>query len=232
MFTTPNKWTISDHRAPVLLDGHISYGQSWRSNSFPDFGSFDLNPEAPLALMVSSMGAFLGPGPLSNGAGINLTALPVGTTNYAPSDWFAIGRSAILALQLLRIRDGVTALPPTLEMCTAFPGSTWNSGLGGGLAPGAWFSGSISGTTLTVDSMTKGYVAGGQTLVAAGVHPMTRIYSNLTLARDVDTESLLADNPDSNSPGLLVGLAPICRHCRRPWRPRRCRARARAGPIC
>jgi hypothetical protein len=185
----------NDYRAPVVLDGHVSYGQSWRSNSFPDFGSFDLNPEGPLAFQVSSLGAFLGPGPMPNSAGISLPSLPTGTTNYQSSDVFAIGRCAILAQQLLRIRDGVAALPSSLEFCTAYPGSTWNSGLGGGLAPGAAFTGSISGTTLTVTGMTSGYVTGGQLLVAAGVHPMTRVYANLTLARD-DAVHLLDDNPD------------------------------------
>jgi hypothetical protein len=196
MLVQPDKRTLGDYRAPILLDGHISYGQSWRSNGFPSFGAFGLNEQAPIAFMVSSMGAFLGPGPMSGGAGINLTSLPVGTTHYAPSDTFMIGRSAIVTQQLLRVRAGVKVLPPILEFCVAFPGSTWNSGLGGGLAPGAAITGSISGTTLTVSSVSKGYVAGGQLIVAPGVHPMTRIYANTDTAQAEGFAHLRDDNPD------------------------------------
>jgi hypothetical protein len=183
------------NRPPVVLDGHISYGQSWRSNAFLNFDSFGLNENGPLALKVSSIGAFLGPGPMPASAGINLSSLPIGTINYPGSDYFMIGRCAVLAQQLLRIRDGAMAVPQELEFCTAFPGSTWNSGLGGGLAPGSVFTGSISGTILTVESMTSGYVAGGQLLAAAGVNPLTRVYANLTLAAE-GMEHLRMDNPD------------------------------------
>jgi hypothetical protein len=197
MMTLLGHRVASDYRAPVRLDGHISYGQSWRSNAFYDFRTFGLNNEAPIPFMVSSLGAFLGPGPMPNSAGISLTSLPTGTTNYAPSDVFSIGRTAIAALQLLRFRDGVIVLPPTLEMCTAFPGSTWHSGLGGGLAPGSNFVGSIDGTTLTVTSLTSGYVAGGQMVIAAGANAQTRVYANLSSTRSREAaESLLADNDD------------------------------------
>ena len=118
---------------PVVLDGHISYGQSWRSNSFYSFGGFGLNPNGPIAFLVASLGAFLGPGPMPGSAGISLSGVPVGTTNYKAGDYFMQGRCAVLAQQLLRIRDGLTPLPPALEFCTAYPGSTWHSGGGGGL---------------------------------------------------------------------------------------------------
>ena len=195
MLATPDRLVIRDYRAPVTIDAHISYGQSWRSNIFPTFDAFGLNEAGPTPLMASSIGAFLGPGPMPNSAGISLTGLPIGTTNYKGSDVFALGRCAVLAQQLLRVRDGAV-VPRELEVCTAYPGSTWHSGLGGGLAPGSVFSGSISGTTLTVDSMTSGYVTPGQIVSAAGVNATTRVYANLTLAADAAVaEHLLADNP-------------------------------------
>jgi hypothetical protein len=180
----------------VQIDAHISYGQSWRSNGFLDFNSFGLNPNGPTALLVASLGAFLGPGPMPGSAGISLSGLPTGTTNYKGNDYFMVGRCAILTQQLLRIRDGQSP-PQVLEFCTAYPGSTWHSGGGGGLAPGSSFVGSISGLTLTVESLTSGYVAGGQPIVAAGVNAQTRVYANLTLAADAELpEHLRADNPD------------------------------------
>lgn len=165
----------------VAPDGHISYGQSWRANDFINFALFLLNPNGPLALHVPSLGtsANFQPGPMPNSAGINITSLPDGITNYRGTDTFSIGRCAILANQLLRIRDGQTSLTPILECCFAYPGSTWTTGGGGGLAPGAAITGSISGTTLTVTSVASGVVAGGQLLVGAGINPLTRIYDFL-----------------------------------------------------
>jgi hypothetical protein len=194
---TPNQTPVAAV-PPVTLDAHISYGQSWRSNSFYSFGGFQLNPNGPTALLVPSLGAFLGPGPMPGSAGISLPGLPNGTTNYKPPDYFMMGRCAILAQELLRIRDGLSPLPQVLEFCTAYPGSTWHSGGGGGLAPGSTFTGSISGLTLTVESMGTGYVAGGQPIVAAGVNAQTRVYANLTLAADAAlAEHLSHDNPDN-----------------------------------
>ena len=202
-----DKTTINDARSAIAIDGHISYGQSWRSNAFTDFKSFGLNPQGPLAFLIPSIGAFLGPGPLPNSAGINLSSLPSGVTNYKGSDIFSIGRCVPLTIQLLRIRDNQTSLQPILEFCSAFPGSTWNSGLGGGLAPGAQFVGSISGTTLTVESITGGYdIAGGQMIVAPGVNVHTRIYANLTLTRSLDEYNhLLEDNDGVNIDQLVSG---------------------------
>lgn len=206
MFALLSKRTTSDYRAPIELDGHISYGQSWRSNTFDNFGSFGFNPAGPIAFLVSSIGAFLGPGPMPGSAGIALTGLPIGTTHYQASDYFQLGRCAILAQQLLRVRDGVTALSPILEFCTAYPGSTWHSGGGGGLAPGSSFVGSVSGLTLTVTSLASGNISGGQMIVGAGVNAQTRVYANLTLARaEVDAANLLLDNDDLDIQQLIPG---------------------------
>lgn len=192
----PNGGPVLPVTSTATLDGHISYGQSWRSNGFFDFTGFGLNPNGPTAFQVASIGAFLGPGPMPGSAGISLSGLPVGTTNYKGNDAFMLGRCAILTQQLLRIRDGA-AVPSVLEVCTAYPGSTWHSGGGGGLSPGSTFTGSISGLTLTVESMGTGYVAGGQPIVAAGVNAQTRVYANLTLAADAALpEHLSHDNPD------------------------------------
>ena len=196
MLTYATKAPAVAAASAVQLDGFISYGQSWRSNSFNDFQSFGLNPYGPTAFMVPTIGAGLGPGPMPGSVGIALTALPTGTTTYIGSDYFQLGRCAALAQQLLRIRDGSPA-PAILEFCTAYPGSTWHSGRGGGLSPGASFTGSIAGMTLTVSTVTSGFVAGGQLLAGAGINAQTMIYANLTLARtDADTAALLLDNND------------------------------------
>ena len=164
---------------PAALDGHISYGQSWRSNDFPSFGAFTLNPQGPIPLLVSSLGGTQAgvPGPLSNGAGIGLTGTIRGITKYAASDTFAIGRCAVLTQQLLRCRDGQPApLRQIVEMCCAWPGSTWTTGRGGGLAPGGTVAGSISGTTLTVTSVPAGVtIASGQKIVGAGLNALTSV---------------------------------------------------------
>jgi len=202
--------TLTRNLVPVIvppattLDGHISYGQSWRVNGFADFDGFGLNENGPIAFLVPSMGAFLGPGPLPGSAGISLFTLPSGTTNYKGNDLITIGRCAPLAQQLLRIRDGAS-VPSILEFCAGYPSSTWHSGAGGGLSPGATFVGSISGLTLTVESMTSGYVAGGQPIIASGVHPFTRVYANLTLAADAELpEHLAHDNPDQLGAQQLI----------------------------
>jgi hypothetical protein len=122
---------------------HISYGQSWRSNAFPSFARFRINPQPRLLLAchVPSVGHQGAPlpafasGPLPNSAGINLPSMPDGITGYAPDDLVTIGRCAVLAQQALREAGG-TAPRPILEFCAAFPGSTWTTGGGGGLHPG------------------------------------------------------------------------------------------------
>ena len=158
----------------VSLDTHISYGQSWRSNSFDSFASpYSFNEKASISLYLPFRGAsYSGAGAAPNSLGITLPSNPTGITNYVPGDVFALGRMAITTQQLLRItRDNANALPPILEICTAFPGSTWNSGVGGGLSPGSSINASISAQTLSVNSVASGSVNPGQNLVGAGVNP-------------------------------------------------------------
>jgi hypothetical protein len=160
LFVTPElaPADISPARAPEV---HVSYGQSWRSNSFDSFASpFGFSPqhETLLAGHVPSIGTptFL-PGPLAVSAGINLSQSLDGITGYGPTDVFSIGRTAILAQQLLRVRHGGFApLVPIIEADFAFPASTWGSGGGGGLAPGAHFTGSVASDVLTVTAVTAG----------------------------------------------------------------------------
>jgi hypothetical protein len=130
--------------SPITLDGHISYGQSWRTNWFVDFARWNLNPQ-PQTLIAAHVPyplATFPPGPMSIGAGINLASPPNGFTGYpasgAPLDGsaFSIGRCSILAQQLYRVRSGSIPLKPIFEACFAYPGSTWDSGGGGGLKPG------------------------------------------------------------------------------------------------
>jgi hypothetical protein len=190
MLALLNKRSTTDYRNAIVYDGHISYGQSWRSNDFPSFGAFGLNNNGPTALMVSSVGVSGGflPGPLSNSAGISTTGTIIGITNYAASDTFAIGRCAVLAQQLLRVRDGETALQPVVECCAAWPGSTWTTGRGGGLAPGGTVTGSVSGTVLTVTSAPSTItLAAGQVLVGAGINALTTIQSFGTAAGGAGT---------------------------------------------
>jgi hypothetical protein len=172
---------IPDQRSPYILDVHFSEGQSWRTNAFSSYGGFALPHSAPVALKVSNIGTpTFKPGPLSNGAGISLpTGTFTGFTNYAATDQVSIGRAAVLAQQLLRAGAGI-ATSPVLEYCTAFPGSTWTSGLGGGLAPGPTCSGSISGTTLTLGTPTGGVFVPNQQVSGTGVAAQTAIYAQLT----------------------------------------------------
>lgn len=136
---------------PSGYEIHISQGQSWRDNVFKSFGYFNLNPNATLAFLVKSIGSpTFAPGPLPNSAGINLSGLPAGITNYSSSDQISIGRCAVLAHQLLCIQDNPATLKPTAEFCAGFPGSTWTSGGGGGLGPGSTFTGSITNDVLTI----------------------------------------------------------------------------------
>jgi hypothetical protein len=177
MFAVLSHRTAPDLRPPVTLDGHLSYGQSWRSNAFPSFALFGLNASAPLAMHTTSLGLAGGlkPGPIPTSMGINPVGTVDGITTYPPSDVIAIGRCAGLAQQLLRMRDGLKVLPPILEADFAYPASTWNSGAGGGLAPGAVVTGSIDTTTLTVSAVTSGVIATGQVVVGAGVTASTVI---------------------------------------------------------
>ena len=144
----------------------ISYGQSWRTNYFPSFATFSFNtqPQELLALRTTSVGSpTFAPGPLPNSAGISIPGTINGVTFYAPSDVFAIGRMSVLAKQLFRARAGVP-LVPRLEFCAGFPGSTWTSGGGGGLGPGATFNGSITNDTLTVTSVASGVIVINQAI--------------------------------------------------------------------
>jgi hypothetical protein len=165
--------TPPDFSLPYYVDVHLSYGQSWRSNSYDSFASpFPMNQVAVLAAQYENqIGGFA---TLPNSAGIDYAGWYISNTisgiiNYLPTDQIAIGRCAIIAQQLLRIAGGATTLTPTLEMCFAFPGSTWTSGTGGGLAPGATFTASIAADVMTVTGTPVGTIVPGQMVVGTGV---------------------------------------------------------------
>jgi hypothetical protein len=93
----------------------------------------------------------------------------------------AIGRCAVQANEILRSREvTATAVPPILEFCFAFPASTWTSGSGGGLAPGASFTGVIANDVLTVSAPVTGVIVSQQTLQGPGVASRTLITSTGT----------------------------------------------------
>ena len=163
---------VPDRRPPVVPQVHISYGQSWRSNAYPSFSGFGLNPQPQtlLALKTSSIGApTFAPGPLPNSAGIALTGTIIGLTNYQGSDYVTIGRCAVQAQQLLRVWRGLLPLQPILEFCAAYPGSTWFTGNGGGLSPGAGFTASIVDGTMTVTAVSSRQLSQMQTLHGTGI---------------------------------------------------------------
>ncbi len=164
-----------NNSAPLRPTVHISYGQSWRSNQFSNFGTFGLNQNGPLALRVSSIGTpTFAPGPLTNSAGISLTGNIIGVTKYASTDTFAIGRCAIIAQQELRLAASMT-VSPIIEFCAAYPASTWITGGGGGLSPGSDFTASVNNNLMTVTSVADGVLSVNQSLVVNGLTSGTAI---------------------------------------------------------
>jgi len=178
MYALPrNKQMPQDYRPPIAPDVHISYGQSWRANDFPSFGSFGLNPQPQtlLACKVSTIGNGGPPGPLANSAGIGITGTIIGVTGYQASDRVAIGRCAIAGTQLWRLYHGAVYLKPILEFCAAYPSSTWQAGPGGGLGPGPSFTASISAGSMNVTAVASRTLAQGQRMVGPGIPPNTFI---------------------------------------------------------
>ena len=166
---------------PQPIDVRNTYGQSDASNAYPDYGTYGLNHRAILAPKAAHVGgAILDPGPLGNGA-YGQDANVIGVATYQSTDVFSVGRCAVIAQQLFRARNG----NPTrayLEFCTAVPGSAWTNGNGGGLGPGASFSGVIVNDALTVSNFDGGIGAGTvtptQVLNASGIAPGTVIVSD------------------------------------------------------
>jgi hypothetical protein len=163
---------VPDTAPPISPEVHISYGQSWRGNAFADLAAFNLNPqhETLLTPLVSSIGqpTFM-PGPLPASAGISMPGNVIGITGYTSSEWFTIGRCAVLSQQLYRLRQNMLPLHPILEFCAAFPGSTWQTGGGGGLSPGAAFTASITNNIMTVTAVASRELALYQVLQGPGV---------------------------------------------------------------
>lgn len=168
--------------ATVTLDLHLTYGQSWGAITFDSFASpFGINPHSELLLTcrLPPLHQNTGPRPCPNSLGINIPGVPDGLTGYASTDGLSVGRIGVITQQDFRVRDGIKNHNPIMELCFCYPGSSWTSGGGGGLAPGAMeFEGSISGTTLIVTSPPRsGVISPGQNLSGAGVHPATKIQS-------------------------------------------------------
>lgn len=152
---------------------YLHLGQSWVVNQFDAFSVHGFDPQSQrlIAAYVTSMGLPNPvPGPLPNGAGVNLPGSVIGFTGYASTDLITVGRCAVLAENLWEAANGYVPAPK-LEICTGYPGSTWTSGGGGGLAPGPTLVGaSISGNTLTVASTpSDGVVAAGQWVNGTGI---------------------------------------------------------------
>ncbi len=168
----PSVPLVPNNSPNVTPEVLISYGQSWRANSFNSFELFGLNTQrgalVPLQIPTPTVAPFV-PGPMPNGAGIFLSSIPNAFTYYMPDDVVAIGRCAVLSQQLWRLQSGFTSFPPIIEFCAAYPASNWTSGTGGGLAPGPTVTASITNDVMTVTAVTGGKLAVGQTIVATGV---------------------------------------------------------------
>ena len=115
MLALPDKWSSTTIARQSRLDGHISYGQSWRSNASFPFDAFGLNENGPMALMVASIGAFLGPGPMPGSVGISLSSLPIGTTHYR-GRLFHPRALRDPGATTLAYRDGAAVIPQELEV--------------------------------------------------------------------------------------------------------------------
>lgn len=153
-------------------DGHFGMGQSWESNPFSSFGSFGIPPLATLTGHYQNTVTPSVNGPLSSGAGISLPAPLNGITSFSSTDTFSITSAAIVAQNLLRIREN-TAPTPIIEFVAAYPSSSWTSGPGGGLAPGASFTASVTADLMTVTGSPVGTIVTNQSIVAAGLDAKT-----------------------------------------------------------
>ena len=71
----------------------------------------------------------------------------------------------------------------------------------GAVAPGASFTGSISGTTLTISSLTSGTVYAGQNIVGANVAPGTAIVSGSGLTWTVSNSQTVASTAMTSGGG-------------------------------
>jgi hypothetical protein len=163
--------TVPDLRPAFAPQVHISQGQSWRTNAWSSFAAFGIDPQAQTLLppLTTTTGGGAGPGPLPNSAGINLTGSITGLTHFKANDQVTIGRCAVQAQQLLRVRRGLLPLLPIIEFCCAYPASTWQTGGGGGLSPGAQFTASISNNSMTVTAVASRTLSLSQQLSGAGV---------------------------------------------------------------
>jgi hypothetical protein len=166
--------------AAVAPDGVISYGQSWRYLYGDSFAVSGFNPQHE-TLLTSYMSSIGGnsvipvPGPLTNQAGIGIPGTMIGITGYAASDFITIGRVAVLAQQLQRLERGAIPLVPIVEFVCAWPGASWTAGGGGGLAPGASFTASVTNDVMTVTAVSDGTLAINQTVQATGLDSRTLI---------------------------------------------------------
>ena len=165
---------------PVAPDGVISYGQSWRYLYGDSFAASGFNPqhETLLTPLMSSIGGnavIPVPGPLTNQAGIGIPGTMLGITGYQPAELITLGRVAAAAQQLRRVARGAVPLVPIVEFVCAWPGSSWTAGGGGGLAPGAVFTASVSNDVMTVTAVTDGVLAVNQTVQATGIDARTLI---------------------------------------------------------
>lgn len=166
--------------APVAPDFVIIYGQSWvylYGDSFAASG-FNQQGQTLLTPYMSSIGGnsvIPVPGPLTNQAGIGIPGSMIGITGYAATDLITRGRVGVLAQQLQRIKRGSIPLVPIVEFVCAWPGASWTAGGGGGLAPGAAFTASVTNDLMTASVVSDGTLAINQTVLATGLDPRTII---------------------------------------------------------
>lgn len=154
----------------------ISAGQSWDTNFFSGMIANGYNQMAGIVLQPGLTNANFPSGILPISAGINLpnsvnntlvsftpaSAWPIAGHSLDNGDGLSIGRTALLALQWLRWQNRVgQTITPVIEYNNGCPSSSWVSGPCGGLGSAtATFSGTQSGTTLTVASISGTIIAG------------------------------------------------------------------------
>jgi len=165
-----------------VADVRITAGQSWTTNFFTGMaadGYYQMpgivwqpglnNGNFPSGILPISAGINL-PATLSNtlAAFTPAAAWPVPGKSLDSGDGLSIGRTSLLALQLLRQAGGVP-MTPVIEFNNGCPSSSWVSGPCGGLgSPTATFTGTQSAAILTVASVS-GTIIAGQWVAGTGV---------------------------------------------------------------
>ena len=126
-------------RDPVStnVNGHIFCGQSWMSNGATSLQAFSGDPESEVVLAPrrSNVAVEERNGPVHAGSAISIGGTLDGISGYSATDKTGIGVATLIAVQRWRRRLALSERP-SLFIPSAYPGSSWTTGGGGGLGPG------------------------------------------------------------------------------------------------